>query len=182
MSSSHPVRRSRPLLALALLAVLAGCGRAGDDAGTAAPAFPPDLVASDEPAAPTADDEPAPAELPDACALLPRADAEKLAGTPLDDPIAVRETCTYTAPVSGPTAQVEVYVGDGAKKMLDVDRELGHELTPLTGAGDEGYLEDGNAFFARSGVWVSIRLVRLNDPAENRGPLTAAARAAAGRM
>jgi hypothetical protein len=37
--------------------------------------------------------------------------------------------------------------------------------------------------FSRKGsVWVSIALVRLNDPAENRAPLEQLARTAASRM
>ncbi|MFJ6197538.1 hypothetical protein [Micromonospora sp. NPDC092111] len=165
--------------AVLALAVPAGCGRlGGEPAATDRPgATSTELPVADEPtAAPTT------AALPDACALVPKADAEQVAGTPLEDAVPVRDTCSYTAPVSGPTAQVEVYVGDGAKKMLDIDRELGHDFTTLTGIGDEAYLEDGAAFFAKSGVWVAIRLVRLNDPAENRTPMEALARAAAGRM
>ncbi|QOC92807.1 hypothetical protein [Micromonospora craniellae] len=46
----------------------------------------------------------------DACALVTQEEAEKLAGTPLEEPVSVRETCTYTGPVSGPLAQVEVFV------------------------------------------------------------------------
>jgi hypothetical protein len=37
-------------------------------------------------------------------------------------------------------------------------------------------------FLNKSGTWVSVRLVRLNDPAENRKPLEDAARTVAGRL
>lgn len=120
--------------------------------------------------------------LPDPCALVTKADAEKLAATPLEDKVQVAQTCSYTGPVSGPTAQVEVYVGDGAKKMLDIDRDLGHAFTSLSGIGAEAHLEDGAVFFLHSGVWVAIQLVRLDDPAVFRKPLEEAARTAAGRM
>jgi hypothetical protein len=77
---------------------------------------------------------------------------------------------------------VEVFVGDGAKKFLDIERELGHELWPLPGIGDEAYAEDGAVFVNTAGGWVSIRLVLLNDPAENRTPLEELARTVAGRI
>jgi hypothetical protein len=76
--------------------------------------------------------------------------------------------------------QVEVYVGDGAKKILDIDRELEHEIWPLSGIADEAYAEDGAVFLNKSGQWVAIRLVSLNDPKESRKPLEDLARKVAG--
>ncbi|MCW3815847.1 DUF3558 domain-containing protein [Micromonospora sp. DR5-3] len=171
--------------ACAAVLLLAGCGGSDDGAppasgDRAAPATdtptadgsatgtPP----SDAPAAPTVD----------ACSLVTKKEAEQLAGTKLQDAVPVRETCTYTGPVTGPTAQVEVFVGDGAKKFLDIERELGHDLKPLPGVGDEAYAEDGAVFVQASGVWFSIRLVRLDDPAKFRQPLADLARTAAGRI
>ncbi|MGC9671510.1 hypothetical protein ACNTMW_33825 [Planosporangium sp. 12N6] len=118
----------------------------------------------------------------DVCALVSQQEAQQLAGTALNPATPVRETCTYTGPVSGPTAQVEVFVGDGAKKYLDIERTLGHQLRPLAGIGDEAYAEDGAVFIRKAGTWVSIRLTRLNDPAENRQPLENLARTVAGRL
>ncbi|MGC9665334.1 hypothetical protein ACNTMW_02125 [Planosporangium sp. 12N6] len=166
-------------LTLLAVTVLPGCGRSA-----------PQPPAAAGPAAGTATLDPANAEVTtapsrarvDPCALVTRPEAEKLAGTPLDDAKPVRETCTYTGPVSGPTAQVEVFVGDGAKKFLDIDRDLGHDLRPLSGVGDEAYAEDGTVFVNKSGLWVSIRLTRLNDPAENRKPLEELARTVAARI
>ncbi|MEV4532817.1 DUF3558 family protein [Asanoa sp. NPDC049518] len=169
------MKRRLVVLAVALT-TLAGCG--GDPATT--PAGPASATGAATQEAPAT--EAAPATLPDPCELITQADAEKLAGTPLDPPVPVRETCTYTGPVTGPTAQVEIFVGDGAKKFLDIDRELKHEFTELAGIGDEAHLEDGTVFFAKGGVWVSIRLVRLVDPEETHKPLEAAARTAADRM
>lgn len=133
---------------------------------------------------PTAPDEPAasPAALPDACSLVSKQEAEKLARTPLDDAVPVGETCTYTGPASGPTAQVEVYVGDSAKNYLEAERALGHDIKPLAGIGDEAYAEDGSVFVSKSGVWVSIRLVRTDDPAVYRKPMEDLVRAVAGRL
>lgn len=165
-------------LAAALLALPAGCGRTDDPPAAAAPPASP-APAEPEPGATEAAPSAAP---PDACALVSRAEAQRLAGTPVDAAVPVRESCTYTAPVTGPTAQVEVYVGDGAKKYLDIERELGHEVRPLAGVGDEAHLT-AEAFFIRKGdVWVAVRLMRLNDPQENREPLRSLARTVAGRM
>ena len=119
---------------------------------------------------------------PDACALVSKADAERLAGTPLDEPVAAGQSCTYTGPTSGPTAQVEAFVGEGAKKYLDIERQLEHEIRELSGVADEA-LFTAEAFFLRKGqLWVAVRLVRLNDPQENRAPLERLARTVAGRM
>ncbi|MET7967129.1 hypothetical protein [Micromonospora sp. NPDC005305] len=165
-------------LAAALLALPAGCGGVDDPPAAAGP---PVAVAPAEPT-PEATGAAPSAALPDACALVTRADAQRLAGTAVDAAVPVRESCTYTAPVTGPTAQVEVYVGDGAKKYLDIERELGHEAQPLAGVADEGHLT-AEAFFLRKGeVWVAVRLMRLNDPQENREPLRSLARTVAGRM
>ena len=113
---------------------------------------------------------------------MSKADAERLAGTPLDEPVVAGQSCTYTGPVSGPTAQVEVFVGEGAKKYLDIERQLGHEIRELAGTADEALLT-AEAFFLRRGeLWVAVRLVRLNDPQENRAPLERLARTVAGRM
>ncbi|MFG1656398.1 DUF3558 family protein [Micromonospora chersina] len=172
--------RLLPALALAagLLALPAGCGRTDDPPAAAAP---PASSAPTEPE-PGATEAAPSAAPPDACALVSRAEAQRLAGTPVDAAVPVRESCTYTAPVTGPTAQVEVYVGDGARKYLDIERELGHEVRPLAGVGDEAHLT-AEAFFIRKGdVWVAVRLMRLNDPQENREPLRSLARTVAGRM
>ncbi|MEW2382092.1 hypothetical protein AB0873_08360 [Micromonospora sp. NPDC047707] len=174
--------RSLPLLVVTGLMVvpLAGCG--GDEPA-ATPAAPPPVDSQLPPAG--AEGEPvatSAAAGPDACALVSKQEAEQLAGTKLEDAVPVRETCTYTGPVTGPTAQVEVFVGDGAKKFLDVERSLGHELRPLSGVADEAYVSAEAAFVNRAGRWVAVRLVRLNDPAENRAPLERVARTVAGRI
>ncbi|WP_422769761.1 hypothetical protein ACN28C_23905 [Plantactinospora sp. WMMC1484] len=171
------------LVTLAALALVlsTGCGRSGGGDPPSLAGGDPPAVAGTEPATgPTAAAPPA-APL-DACALVTKADAEKLAGTPLDDAVPIRETCSYTGPVTGPTAQVEIYVGDGAKKFLDIERELGHEIWPLPGIGDEAYAEDGAFFVQKGGQWVAVKLVLLNDPKESRKPLEELAAVVAGRM
>jgi len=177
------VRPAVPLIGLAgmVMVGLLGCGRSDDE--------PPPANALPQPATTTVETDTAgePSTPPsgpalDPCSLVSKAEAERLAGTPLDDAVPVRETCTYTGPVTGPPAQVEVFVGDGAKKFLDIERELGHELRPLAGIGDEAYASFEAVWVNRSGQWVSVRLVRLNDPAENRKPLEDLARTVATRF
>ncbi|SIM79849.1 DUF3558 domain-containing protein [Micromonospora cremea] len=171
------------------LTALAGCGMiGGDDAGDTPAAGAGKSVAAtpdDDPSVAASAEAPPAAAAVDACALVTRQEAEKLAGTRLEDPLEKptdRDTCTYTGPVTGPTAQVEVYVGDGAKKFLDIDRELGHKMTPISGVGDEAYAEDGTVFVSKGGVWACVRLVRSEDPALYRAGLEAVARTAAGRL
>jgi hypothetical protein len=80
-------------------------------------------------------------------------------------------SCTYTGPPTGPTAQVELFVGDGAKKYLDVDRNLGHDIQPLPGVGDEAYIEEFNVFFRTGTRWNALRLTRLDDFPAYRQPM-----------
>jgi hypothetical protein len=122
----------------------------------------------------------------DVCQLFPKTDAETLARTPLGagevgNP--QNPSCTYNGPTSGPTAQVSVYVGDGAKKTYDVDQGLGHTFTPAPGVTAEEAWEEENAIFFRKGqTWAQISLVLLNDPLENRAPLEQAAQKLASRL
>jgi hypothetical protein len=64
---------------------------------------------------------------------------------------------------TGPTAQVNVYIGDGAKKTLDIDRGLNHVFTPVSGIGDECVEETGGIFFRKGDVWAQISIVVLSD-------------------
>jgi hypothetical protein len=123
----------------------------------------------------------------DPCVIVTLEDAETLAGTPLDPGVGSppendTRSCTYTGPVTGPTAQVEFYVGPGAKKALGVDRDLGHTITAVAGLGDEAYAEDDSIFWRQFGTWYWIRLVLLNDPAENVQPLETLARKVAAKL
>jgi hypothetical protein len=123
-------------------------------------------------------------ETVDACELVTHEEAEALAGTSLDPAVPGSSSCAYSGPVSGPLAQVEIYVGDGAKQYLDTDRGIGIELTPIADLGDEAYAElvQNVIFFRVSGLWVAIRVVRLNDPAENNAPLEALGRQVAAKL
>ncbi|QWT22882.1 DUF3558 domain-containing protein [Subtercola sp. PAMC28395] len=117
------------------------------------------------------------AKIVDVCTLIDQQSAETLVGTPLDTPDAGNPdnpSCTYNSPTTGPTAQVNAYAGDGAKKTYDIDVTLGHTFTDVPGLGDEAHAED-NAIFARVGsTWLSLSIVLLNDPSENTAALQTA--------
>ncbi|WP_079124867.1 hypothetical protein [Streptomyces lushanensis] len=188
--------RVRPLTAvamapLALVAVLAlqGC----DAIQNQDPA--PSPTASDLPSPTVPAEEPpqGPAESPsessdgpvaagDPCGIVSQQEAEALAGSKLNPAEPLDETCTYTGLASGPSAQVEICVGDSARSYLDAERGIGHKLSPLSGIGEEAYLEDGSVFFRTSGQWISIRLVRSVPPDETRKPLEDLARTVAARL
>lgn len=174
------------VLGLAVTGLVSGCSTQVAGSPSAAADGAPSAAEQATAAATPPADGASPA-LPDACTLLTLQEATKLAGTPLDPatPAGQGEAvtlCQYTGPTSGPVAQVEVYVGDGAKKILDIDRQLQHTINPLPATGDEAYEEDGNVFVRKGDVWAAVRLVRLNDPAENRDPLRAAAAIVVGRL
>lgn len=161
------MRTAAVLAALgASLALAAGCSNPTD--GTAQ-GPPPDSPAA---SANTVEPEPSPkpADLTSVkpCELLTPAEAEKLARTPLGkgviSPNRESPSCTYTGPVSGPTAQVELHLGPGAKKYFDIDNELAPR-PKLPGLADEAYTyEEGFTVYFRKGtIWVVMRLVRLDD-------------------
>jgi len=181
----HPSRAARVVVAVLVAAsalLLAGCA-------TAHPNAPHDAGNGGAVAPSAAASKPAAIDISkvDACAILPQADAEALIGTKLTDPLTASNsdeaTCTYPGDPNGPTAQVEIYVGDGAKQQLDIDKDkLQHTFTQPTGIGDEAWQED-DMIWARTGTtWVSIRIVSLEDAAQYAEPLQTAMRAALGRL
>lgn len=124
----------------------------------------------------------------DPCKLLTQAEATTLAGVKLNAAVeagaaGTQTLCQYTSDPSGPTAQVEIITGDGAKKELDIDRDtLKHQFTSVPGIGDEADQEDGNIFVRKGDNWVDINLVKLNDPAQNVQPMQTAAKIIASRL
>lgn len=182
----------RWLLAVAGTVFLLGTSACG---GSAAPSGPANAdggrsvttpAESADPSEDAASPDPGGYPGPKACDLVTDQEAAALARLKLDPRAAGQPptSCTWTAPVSGPIGQVEVYVGDGAKKMYDIARQLGHELETLAGIGDEAYLDGpaNEAYVRKADVWVAVRLVLLNDPKENRKPLTDLLRVVAGRL
>jgi hypothetical protein len=175
---------ARPLVLLPSLAaaalLLAACSAAG---GGAAPPDAGDGGVVKHSSTPTKAPTKVDTSQLDACTILPQADAEALIGTPLVDPLKVSTSdvasCTYQSDPNGPVGQVEIYVGDGAKQQLDIDKDkLQHAFTQPSGLGDEAWQED-QMIWARTGqTWVSIRLVSLDDPARFVDPLQAAMKTA----
>jgi hypothetical protein len=194
-------RAGAPLLAAgAALVLVSGCGSSSSSSGvggflgtSASPSTATGDSGGSTPAGSTsssaAGTSSAPAKL-DACALLTKTEAEALAGTPLNDAVAAgpagsgdNTLCQFTGPTTGPTAQVEVFVGDGAKKQLDIDRDnLMHPFTDCAGIGDQCLQEDDNIFVEKNGTWASINLVLLNDPSMNVQPLQTAIKQIADRL
>lgn len=164
-----------PVVATALvcLLVLAGCG--GDDGDRAADenesifaddtTVPDDTTVSDDTTAETTAPETtaATADLVP-CELVTQEEAEAVVGTTLGPPVETDTSCAYTSPPTGTTAQVEVFVGEGAYRMLTIDRdELQHEFEPLPGVGDEALFEEGTSFVRVGSTWIAIRVVLLDD-------------------
>ncbi len=124
----------------------------------------------------------------DPCALLTLPEAETLAGVKLNPATeagadGTKTLCQYTSDPSGPTAQVEIIVGDGAKKELDIDRDtLSHKFTTVPGIGDEADQEDDGIFIRKGDNWVDLNLVKLNDPAQNVQAMQVAAKSIAARL
>ncbi len=116
---------------------------------------------------------------PDACSLLTQAQANSVASTPLMKGTGAGKNaagafvmCQYVGQPNGPTAELEVYDGDGAKQQLHIDRDnLQHKFTEIPGVGDQCLQEDGFIFVQKNGLWASIHLVRLNDAAQNVQPM-----------
>jgi len=156
-----------PALAVAgLFAVLLGaCGGSGSAApATATPASvaATDAVATD---AAATDDTALPVAI-DACSLVTQQEAEALAQAKLQPPVGSGEgndQCMWTAPPTDSVGQVQVNIGDGAKKQYDIDNEvLKHDFRPVPGLGDEAYVEDGDVFVRVGLTWISIGLVSLS--------------------
>ena len=123
----------------------------------------------------TADSAPSTTLAADPCKLVTDAEATALAGTALASGLKSGASddmsCTWVGDPNGPTAQVELFVGLGAKKFLDVDRSLDHQFTTLPDVGDEAYLEDFTLFFRTGTRWNALRLTRLDDFAAYRQPM-----------
>ena len=200
----QPVRRTGILpvaAAASALALLTACGSSSSDGNavagnffnSSAPASAAGSAPSSAPASAEASAQssgPAAPKKLDACSLLTKSEAEALAGTPLDAPVPAGAAgsgditlCQFTGPTTGPTAQVEVFVGDGAKKQLDIDRDnLMHPFTTVPGIGDQCLQEDDNIFVQKNGTWASINLVLLNDPSQNVQPMQTAIKLVASRL
>jgi hypothetical protein len=176
------------LLVALVCVVVAGCS--GSAAVTARPTPSPTAAPTDasSPAADVTADPSADATLvlPDPCKLLTQDEANTLAGEKLGDPLpeGVPPTnCVWPTPLTGPVAQVEVGVGDGAKKFLDIDKDvLGHDFAQVPNLGDEAWVEDDTVFVRTGALWFSLHLVGFAGTSEYRPKLEALARTILGRV
>lgn len=190
----RPVNPRAAFVALlaASVVVLGGCG--DDDPGavtlstTAAPATTAaDDSAATEPAETTETTEAAATSI-GPCELVPIEEARQLLpGATLLDGVesgqGTDKSCGYAGDPNGPTAQVEVYTGAGAKKAYDIDVQLDHEFETVTGIGDESYYEDGNLFLRVGDMWVQLRVVTLDvSPEVVRTNLLALGTTVAGKL
>jgi len=178
----------RHTLGGAFLGLVAAWLLACNSTGVACPTPIPTQLAAESDVPASTESEPPAATLAaalDACAIVPKSDAELLAGTPLNDGAAgnpLDPSCTYTGPTTGPLGQVSVYTGPGAKKTYDIDVQLQHVFAPVADIGDEAYEEPFAIFFRKGETWIAIELVRLNDAGADRIPLEDVARRAAARL
>ncbi len=103
-------------------------------------------------------------DLPKACTLLTHDEAQELAdadkaGVELGAAQLVTDDfCEWDNPPGGYTAQVEIFIGESAKKTLDLERK---NVVPVANLGDEAYEEEGYIFGRKGSVWIEIHLVRL---------------------
>jgi len=169
-----------------VVVLIAGCSSSVDGTGTVDGAAPP---ATSSTTKATATSTPAPAitdpggaAKADPCSLVTQDEADAIAGTKLQPKQRAEQLCTFATPTTGPTGQLEVYVGDGAKKYFDIDKiNLGHDFRKVAGVGDEAYIEDGAIFVSAHGTWIALRLLRLDD-VDTAPSLIKLAKVAVGRL
>jgi hypothetical protein len=174
------------LLCLVAVSACAGGGATFPPASVAVTAAATDAATTaDDTGTPAAIDSPTPA-LPDPCSLLTQDEANGLAGEALQTQMPEGDpttNCVWPAPLSGHVAQVEVGVGDGAKKFLDIDKDtLGHDFAQVPGLGDEAWVEDDTIFVRVGDLWFDVHLVGYAGTSEYRPRLEALARTILGRL
>lgn len=186
--SHMSVRTRAALLGLGLVAsvVMAACS--GAAATPVPPTQTPGAATPVPTVVPSATDTPVDttAALPDPCKLLTQDEANTLAGEALGNPLpeGVPPTnCVWPTPLTGSVAQVEVGVGDGAKKFLDIDKDtLGHTFTQVPNLGDEAWLEDGTVFVRTGTLWFSLHLVKLDSAPNDQANIVSLAKTILGRI
>lgn len=200
MSAAGAARVSRaprrwPAIAcdLAMVASLLACGR-GDEIA-AAPDEVPDLPTLAE----TAGLDPHPERAGDVhadtvridridpCSLVTREEAEAIVRASLLEARANnvgsdRPSCTYGADPAGTTAQVQVFVGEGADSLIATHRRLGGDLIEVEELGEGAFLRHSTLHFHPAGVAVVLSVVRLVDAKTLHPAMIAAGRTIAQRM
>lgn len=195
----RPVLRRAPAGIVCVLLFSAGCSTGGTAAGSPATVtvertVTVTMTAPGPPAAATSSAGAAPSdgipEHADACVVLTRPEAQAVVARRLMEaaPAGIEfgkaTYCTYAGYPEDPgVGQVEVFIGDGAKKALEIDRDtLEHEFRQLDDLGDECWAEDGQIFFSKGSTWASIRVVLLDQDPKKADRLEAAARIVLGRL
>lgn len=149
-----------------------------------------------EPTAPTSTEPPTdapPTDAPpsepaalDPCALISKAEAEALVGGRLRKAMRAGQPpvmCMWPTPPSGAVRQVQVDIGDGVVKFLEIDRDvLGHAFKQPKGIGDEAWYEPGNVFFRVGEQWIGIHAIGLPAGAKGERRLLDLARTVASRV
>jgi hypothetical protein len=184
------------LAALTLFA--AGCSSAAAGHGSSSQAHAggstpaPDSAVAPPPLASPASSSAAPSSpavaIPASCVLLTRTDARRLiAGAALDPGVDVASTdavdysssCTYTAPPTAPSGQVEIFVSRGVPNALTIDRSIKRKFRTVAGIGDQTIEEPDNSnIFVRKGtLWIYLTIPFGATPATlERGARLLAAR------
>ena len=187
--SHHAAFRGRSAaLAVGLVAsfALAACSGAGATSAPPTQSPTPGETAVTEAATGTETPLQTMTALPDPCTLLTQDEADTLAGVKLGPPMpqGVPPTnCVWPTPTTGSVAQVEVGVGDGAKKFLDIDKDtLGHTFTQVSGLGDEAWQESDTIFVRTGAVWFSLHLVKLDSDPNDQSNTAALAKTILGRI
>jgi hypothetical protein len=100
----------------------------------------------------------------DPCTLVTKDQASTLTGIAMQDGVSITEPtgdgggCRYGSDPTGPTAQVAVFVGEGAKTYYDTDTRIGHTFTPVADLGDEAYEEELAIFVRKGATWFAINV------------------------
>jgi hypothetical protein len=183
-----PLRLVALAVGLVVSVALAACSSAAATPGPT-PSPTPTPVATPAPTDTlAATDTPAPTEaaLPDPCTLLTQDEADTLAGEKLGAPLPEGNpptNCVWPTPLTGSVAQVEVGVGDGAKKYLDIDKDtLGHAFTQVSGLGDEAWQESDTVFVRTGTLWFSLHLVKLDAAPDDQANMVSLAKTILGRI
>lgn len=177
--------------------LLVACGRSGDGAAPSAdasPALAPPTLADmtglddrDNRMPKSAEAEALRVDRIDPCALLTRDEAEAIVRARLldarqDNLGSDRPSCTYGADPAGTTAQVQIFVGDGADSLIAVNRRLGGDNIEVEELGDGAFLRHTTLHFHVEGVPVVLSVVRLVDAKTLHPAMISAARTIAERI
>ena len=92
--------------------------------------------------------------------VIGRLQAQPGQDVPSTDPVASPASCTYTAPPTVSSAQVELYVSLDVPRAYQIDQAVKHTFRTVPGIGDQTIEEpDNNNIFVRKGqMWVYLSI------------------------